>query len=690
MVCFEIICSQLWAIHLECALLTMTSLNINLGGLNIPATRREVTMVLAIDTSASMNNSTWTFRQQKSRLQTATEGACKVLDALGVGDDVKVISFDNEVRSLNDKFVKINSGTLSILKDAISDLRASGQTRLYDTIINGCEALGSSASLATDHDFGTFWLVVLTDGEDTCSNGNLNQACVALKELQDSIGDIIVTLIGVKLGSAARRSMLQLAVAAGAKAHFVDAQDLSDVTKAFDKIAIQVSSSSMASVSKDDDDSPWPGVIQKGMHVRCIGHSRGVSKVSIGDVGVVEGRDPDGDYRVNFPKQDNWRGQPKDLVIDYEAEKIRPGALVALKPAVSSPQYGMGNMRPGKHGLVVEVTHDGNAKVKLGFDNNAATGTDEMWTGLLSELEVIDDGLFAGSFRGCWSGKLQLGQAVRIPGGIVPSTGRGNVKDDEVGYVRGYSPAQKMYFCDFPSRDLWVGREGNLQVDLTATLIRPGKQVRLRPGVSPHYGMGSVSRDSVGIVLSCTYNGGIVTVMFPEDGSWKGRLSELETLDLPVARMVIPIDTKHRTEAEIPMATAVTPELTGPTDRHRFPDGKVVQITGLNSAVGAPLNGKLGKILAFADKKYLVERLCGDKTIKKLKEENLMMPLQEYSIGTTVRLHSLQAKPELNGTRATIVSYDPSTARYEVSFSNETSAVRAYNFEVIAEVEELD
>ena len=91
---------------------------------------------------------------------------------------------------------------------------------------------------------------------------------------------------------------------------FVDAKGTKDVINAFDDLAIKMRESRTAapkppSNNRDNDDEEeeeeWEGEIQKGSHVRCVGCSRGAEKsVAIGDVGVVQKRDDDGDYAVNF------------------------------------------------------------------------------------------------------------------------------------------------------------------------------------------------------------------------------------------------------------------------------------------------------------------------------------------------------------------------------------------------------
>jgi len=283
--------------------------------------------------------------------------------------------------------------------------------------------------------------------------------------------------------------------------------------------------------SSDDDDATelWPGEIQKGMHVRCVACSRGSGKVSIGDVGVVKSQDDDGDYRVDFPKQDNWCGRPSDIVIDHEAEKVRPGALVTVKDCVTQPLFQWGSFKRGMHGIVMKVEHDGRVAVQCGFVPDLKEG---LWSAQLQELRVIDDGSFNGSFRGNWSGRLQLGQAVRVPASMdSPSTGWGSLKRHDIGYVRYYIEESNAYICDFPSVDGWKGRASDLEVERTATLIRPGRQVRVRDGVTPSQGWASVTSSSVGTVLSCSYDGKKVVVRFPENLAWVGSLSDLETHD---------------------------------------------------------------------------------------------------------------------------------------------------------------
>ncbi len=59
-------------------------------------------------------------------------------------------------------------------------------------------------------------------------------------------------------------------------------------------------------IDSDEEDSGWPGDIQKGGHVRVVKSTHGFAGIQVGEVGVVRSRDSDGDDRVNFPKKNGW------------------------------------------------------------------------------------------------------------------------------------------------------------------------------------------------------------------------------------------------------------------------------------------------------------------------------------------------------------------------------------------------
>jgi len=497
----------------------------------------------------------------------------------------------------------------------------------------------------------------------------------------------------------------------------------------------------------DDDNATelWPGEIQKGMHVRCVSCSRGSGNVSIGDVGVVRSQDDDGDYRVEFPKQDNWCGRPSDIVIDHEAEKVRPGALVTIKDSVTHPLFEWQSFQRGMYGTVVMVAHDGRVVVQCGFVPDFKEG---LWCAALQELTVVDDGSFSGSFRGNWSGKLQLGQAVRVPASVdSPSTGWGSLKRHEIGYVRYYCYIEESnaYVCDFPSVDGWTGYASDLEVEPKATLIRPGRQVRVRDGITPSQGWASVTSSSVGTVLSCSYDGKKVVVRFPENLAWVGSLSDLETHDhcrscpgghgLKLFRTMaddcqicdfcrrpsgpahslmygcgpcntdgclgcyaphppappVPPSPVPPVPSPLPPVPSPLPPVPSPSS-NKFFKGSTVIVKGLSSSV--EYNGKTAEVVDIEREKYVIKIKLDDNTesLLKVKEENLMLPERpSYKAGTFVRLCNIQQKPELNGMITCLRCFDAGTGRYLISL-NDTSTMKILpgNFQVIEEVEDLE
>ena len=339
----------------------------------------------------------------------------------------------------------------------------------------------------------------------------------------------------------------------------------------------------------------------------------------------------------------------------------------------------------GRHGLVVKVEHDGVAFGQLGFEPEGVPGAG-LGKGQLQELKVFDDGRFANG-RGWWSGNIQLGQAVGVVAN--PSTCMGGLRTGDIGYVRAISTDHNYYICDFPSTDGWKGRPQDVYVDNVATLVRPGKKVRVRSGVTPKYKWGSVRPGQVGTVMRIGYDGDDCFVRFAADRNWRCRLCELETMDniynpttppTSPPRVVSPnsspggipqsISVDHN-NADASTVTSFASVATATTQQQTFPDNCRVVIRGLNSAVGAPYNGKMAKVVSREEDsgRYRVEMLneedsSGRGEIKSFKDCNLMRPRQKHPIGTSVQLQNIRAKGgSLNGKYGTITAFDTHSGR---------------------------
>jgi hypothetical protein len=219
-------------------------------------------------------------------------------------------------------------------------------------------------------------------------------------------------------------------------------------------------------------------------------------------------------------------------------------------------------------------------------------------------------------------------------------------------------------------------------------LVRPGRKVRVREGVTPKNGWGPVSRSSIGTVVSCRYDGHQIVVNFPgEDSTWSGTLAELEVCEECESPVATPIDecedpssvasplaeasvvTPHAEgsvvtpDAEAPVETPDAGALVGITDteasigtsdteapnvipsspplvaarpivQQKIQVGSSVTVTGLTTESRAKHNGKTARVVAKMEDKYLVElELGGDdddeETYLKLEEENLMFHQEE-------------------------------------------------------------
>jgi hypothetical protein len=420
-----------------------------------------------------------------------------------------------------------------------------------------------------------FWVVILTDGADTSSKTSLKDACDLLAKIDAELGSlnlVKILLIGVELEGEALRNMEQLARAGGSSTVYENLRDTQSIRSKFHEISLQIRASASAAgssggagaglrglleIDSDDEDSDWPGDIQKGSRVRVVKSTHGFAGIQVGDVGVVGSRDNDGDYRVNFPKKDGWCAAPSDVVLDPVAELVRPGQRVRVKRSVTSPASGWGPVTHNMVGLALAVSYDGKVKTEFGFQS--------FMTFMLSELEPVMDG------SGHWSLPFQCGQAVRVKPAIAagdgPSTGWGNIQQGDIGYAVEWrdgtlGPQTNVAKVHFPRQDGWKGKPAELEVHAAADRIRPGATVRVQAGVDePKGGWGTgVTHASVGLVRSVRHDG-VAVVRFPTHRSWKGQLRELEVVTpAPGAAATKPTATAPApAPAPAPSASRVTP-----------------------------------------------------------------------------------------------------------------------------------
>jgi von Willebrand factor type A domain len=447
---------------------------LNIDRLSLSASRRHVTVMLGIDVSMSM---TTTFResvfgQRKSRLQVAAAGACRVIDGMSDGDHVFVYSFGEDINAVTDGAVQLIDRSRAQVKQSINRLSCNGRTKLYDTLLLCAGLVLQVVAQSIEHgggeDMGTFWLVILTDGEDTHSSSSYNDVTNVFRQLSGlPAGVLNIALIGVSLADGPRTQLQTLAQLGGSTTKFVDARNLAQVTNAFDEIAVSLQlqrvsvplGSTTETTSGLDDSGKWDGGhISNGSHVRVLKgpHS--------GKIGVATDRKANRNYVVGLPMLGPVQFPKEDVIVDVEAELIRPGAIVKVKSTVATPTLGWDQFSRGAHGFVREVSESGIVVVEIG----AADGS--KWRAPLEDLTVAHEQLLDES--------LKVGAAVRVPSWKDPSTGWGNLAKNDVGYIRSYDPSTMLHAVDFPSVDGWKGRAGDLQVETQANRIRPGKYVR--------------------------------------------------------------------------------------------------------------------------------------------------------------------------------------------------------------------
>lgn len=254
--------------------------------------------------------------------------------------------------------------------------------------------------------------------------------------------------------------------------------------------------------------------------------SFGWGSVSASSVGTLKAITGPNKCTIDFPEQSNWAGQLSELEVIREKAPVVVGARVHVKPGIEAPKYGWGRIDSSSIGTVTKI-----AGSIITIDFPSQTG----WSGDLSELETVEDGSGASTSPFTSSKPISVGARVMVdPTLSSPAYGWGSVKHGDVGTVVELRDSNTAY-VDFPRHTRWAGKPSELvlvgasMTSTDAAPLTPGSSVRVKPGVTPSHGWGSVTASSVGIVVSIASSGRCV-INFPEQSEWSGVLAELEAV----------------------------------------------------------------------------------------------------------------------------------------------------------------
>ncbi|XP_051952515.1 E3 ubiquitin/ISG15 ligase TRIM25-like isoform X2 [Xyrauchen texanus] len=208
-----------------------------------------------------------------------------------------------------------------------------------------------------------------------------------------------------------------------------------------------------------------------------------------------------------------------DLVPKNTQVCIKVGERVRVKPSVHTPKYEWGrNVTHESVGLVKDIKGDDGLVVEFPGHTN--------WRGMLSEMELVTDVDYCGSPT---LESLDIGNRVCVRSSVTnPKHGWGEVTHSSIGVIK---KIQGEYLTvDFPEQIDWIGIISEMELVTSACSelrLSTGERVRVKPSIStPAHGWGSVTKDSIGVVLAI--DGTKVTVNFPEQSNWTGIVSEME------------------------------------------------------------------------------------------------------------------------------------------------------------------
>ncbi|HEX7331122.1 MAG TPA: VWA domain-containing protein [Pyrinomonadaceae bacterium] len=178
-----------------------------------------ISIAVIFDTSQSM---------EAEKIVRAREALARFIELSHRSDEYFLISFSDRVQLLLD-----GSQDIETVLERFAYLKPQGQTSLYDATYLGIEkvARGSRARRA---------ILLITDGNDTCSRYSLRDVSLALQE-----SDVVVYAIGILGFSrvkalAGRRTLERLTSVSGGKAYFPGSSEA--LIGAFEQIALELRS----------------------------------------------------------------------------------------------------------------------------------------------------------------------------------------------------------------------------------------------------------------------------------------------------------------------------------------------------------------------------------------------------------------------------------------------------------------
>jgi Ca-activated chloride channel family protein len=159
--------------------------------------RKDVNLVMLLDVSGSMAG---------QKIDNMRDAAVQFVEQMGDDDFITIIPFSHELPIIV-YHEQVGPQRDSVI-EAIRDLDAGGDTALYDAIAEGAQLIAKSTSPDT-----TNALVVLTDGQDTYSSHNFNQALIDMAAANNT------TVFTIAYGSDADEGVLST-LAYGADGNF--------------------------------------------------------------------------------------------------------------------------------------------------------------------------------------------------------------------------------------------------------------------------------------------------------------------------------------------------------------------------------------------------------------------------------------------------------------------------------------
>jgi len=289
-----------------------------------------------VDASGSMAGGRWRLAQEGIRNCLSQLSKIDFVGLITFNDKVKVIDTDIKKDLKSDAFFRMSPGGGTALYDGIAQMVVEA-TQAHITLTT--KSQGSSLGVIT-------YVVVLTDGEDTCSRLSLDETRSLLTKV-NALNNFKVILAGINLERKASQALKHLGSAGDRDIEFRELKSNDDIKDLFEHVTVQLALQRQRRLIVADGKSASACTITTTQPIGSSGSgqsSMSISSSSSGTNNRITGSPNSGS--IIYQSQGRWEWQGSDGAWhSYDAESNK---VLEHKYAKSSPPWTLYIVKKGE------------------------------------------------------------------------------------------------------------------------------------------------------------------------------------------------------------------------------------------------------------------------------------------------------------------------------------------------------